>query len=101
MSEDKLKKIKEIIQQVYFLTSDEIVEYLEAVKNFPDEGQEKFLKMLEEAKAKQNEILIKLTTKNPDYAKDLKSFVTKTANSLKNQFETEEKEKAENILKDL
>lgn len=96
-----MKKIKEMMNNCFFLTSEEITDYLEEAKYLPEEGQEKFIKILEEAKEKQDEILGRRIDENHNYAKELKKFVTKTATKLRKKYEEEEQEEAINILKKL
>ena len=101
MSEQKIKQIRALCKQVFFLNSAEIDEYLQEMEFFPEEGLDKFIKMLEEAKVKQDEILAKRIEQDRGYADDLKKHVIKSANTIKKKFETAEQNKAEDILKDL
>jgi len=99
--EEKIRKISAIIHKLYCFTSAEIDEYIARVKDFPDDGLDKMIALLEQGKKQQDELLARRVGEDKNYLYDLGKFLNKTAVKIKNKWEESESKKAEDLLYDI
>lgn len=101
MEKTKIKQIREILQSLYTITSQEIESFMQEVRLFNDEGLTKTIEELKKAKQKQDDLVTKFVEADPNFTPNLTTFVTKTSKNLKNQYEEGERKSTDSLLENL
>lgn len=101
MNQSKIKKITDLLDQLYCFTPNQVATYMKRIPYMTEEGLTKLVKTLEAGLKEQNKMLEKWTERDPEFATRLTKFVDKTANELTKEYEKEEKISAEEILTEL
>ncbi len=97
----KIDSIEKQLNVLFFFSAEEIVEYMQNIRKFPEEGLDMFIKFLTEAREEQDKFFAERIKSNPEFVKAFSRFLTQTTNHIKEKFETKESGKAESILKDI
>lgn len=99
--ENLIEKIKEQITCLYFLNPKIMEGILQNINKFPEEALNSIKNLLEEAKKKQNDVLMKLNSKNKNFNQELKEFLNKNYTNATNIVTEKEHEDAEKLLNDM
>ncbi len=92
------QKIKKLLANLYILTAEEIQAITSKLDNLPEKGLIEIMKVLEDAKKKQEDMLIKLNKANPDFNKELSKFLKTEFSQITKEVESHEQENADKIL---
>ena len=94
----KINRIFGLLNEHYCFTQEEIDQYKSNTLKMKDEGLDAFIKFLEEAKNKQDELLSKKIKEDSSFTKNFIDIVKKTTKKIKKDYELEEKKQAKEIL---
>ncbi len=97
----KINRIFGLLNEHYCFTQEEIDQYKENTLKMKEEGLDAFIALLEKSKEKQNAMLLNKIDEDPSFANKFLKFIRTTTKKIQDDFEVEEKEQAEEILKDL
>ncbi|MFH1534000.1 MAG: hypothetical protein ABID64_03645 [Nitrospirota bacterium] len=100
-TQNKYKNLKEKLSQLYFLTEEEIEEILVRAKGIKEEGLDELIKLFDEGKTKQDDVLVKLIEKDKSFVENLKKTLRKMYSDTTDEVTKQESESAEELLKDL
>lgn len=101
MNQSKIKKITDLLDQLYCFTPNQVATYMKRIPYMTEEGLTKLVKTLEAGLKEQNKMLEKWTERDPEYANKLADFATKKTKELIGEFEEAEKSSAEDILNEI
>jgi hypothetical protein len=97
----KITVIERELQTIFFFSAQEIEQYIQKIREFPEQGLDMFLAFLQEAKQQQNNFFAETIKTDPEFVKAFSRFLNQTTLHIEQQFEEKEQGKAENILKDI
>lgn len=101
MNQEKIKKIKGLIEKIYVFSNEEISEITLRISYMSSEGLDELIETLKKGLKDQEELFRKWTERDPEFAKGLIEEVEKTNRELSQKYEKKEKGSAEEILKEL
>jgi hypothetical protein len=99
--QEKLDSIEKQLNELFFFSTEEIVESMQRIRRFPEKGLDVFLDFLKEAREEQNKFFAETIKRNPEFVKAFSRFLNQTTIHIKNEFETKEQKSAEKILKEI
>ena len=94
------KALKKAFEELMFLTEDEINNIMKELEDMPEAAYKEIFMVVQEGKAKQNDVLEKIIKKNPDFVKDLKKELEKALKVGAIKIEEKEAENAEVAISD-
>jgi len=101
MSAQKIEKIKEQIQSILFLESEDKLALLSKLENTNEEGLAEIQQILTEAQAKQNEAIRTMVKNDPKFIDELESNFNQIIKSAASEGESAEALEADKILEAL
>lgn len=97
----KIRDIEKQLGLIFFFSAEEIVQYMQRIREFPEKGVDMFLKFLQEAREEQDKFFAETIKRNPEFIKAFSRFLNQTTSHIKQQFEVKEQGKAESILNEI
>ena len=94
----KINRVRELFYKLYCFKSEEIDGFLAGAESFPPNGLDELIKVLEEGKIRQDELLALTLEQDKSFNKKLKSHLKAETTKIKKIYETGEKKEAEDIL---
>jgi len=99
--DSKFDEIAKLFQKLYVFSNEEVVEFLDRIKKFPEKGLDELLKTLQEGQKSQDVFFTQVAGNDRDFPQKLSQVLKLKLQTMKNEFEVDERESAESILKDL
>lgn len=96
--EKRLKKMRESLSALHFLTDVEIEHILKGLENRPPIAFQEIQHLITEGKSKQNDFIKKAIKRDKTFGQKLKSALQKKYKEIKEKVTKDEKAKAEQIL---
>ena len=98
---EKVKYALKLLDKLYCFSGEEISDFKNKIPLMKEEGLEKLIQVFIDGKKQQDAVFSHFIEKNADFSNHFLSFIKQSSKQLKNEYEKQEKNEADLILKEL